>query len=65
MIKTDLAQNGYRPCPICPSRWPFSRPNRILIDTGNQRKSGLFDVSLSGEVDAVMYKSRLYTKLRI
>jgi len=20
-IKTDLAQNGYRPCPICPRRW--------------------------------------------
>ncbi len=23
MIKTDLAQNGYRPCPICPRRWPI------------------------------------------
>ena len=21
--KTDLAQNGYRPCPICPRRWPI------------------------------------------
>jgi len=26
-IKTDLAQNGYRPCPICPRRWPiFTAP---------------------------------------
>ena len=29
----------------------------------NQCKSGLFKVNLSGKVDAVMYKSRLYTKM--
>jgi len=41
------------------------KEKRVFIDTGDECKSGFLDVSLSGMVDTVMYKSRLYTKMRI
>ena len=39
--------------------------NFILIYTGDECKSGFFQVNLSGRIDAVMYKSRLYTKMHL
>ncbi len=39
--------------------------NLIFIDTGEECDAGFFEVNLSDQVDAVMYKSRLYTKMHL